>query len=89
MIPLAQPNQAEPQKPAQLGAPLGWRHLVRQQGVGAGSIGVHRVSHRANATRVSDENNAVQALMGSLRKRASQMGIKDDMVALIFGVVVA
>ena len=78
MLALSQPDQPEPQKAAEFGAALGWRHLVWWQGVGAGSIGVHRVSHRANATHVSAENNTVQRLMGSLRKGASQIGMKDD-----------
>jgi len=67
---MAQSHQPERQQAAQFGTALGWRHLVWWQGVRAGSIGVHRVSHRANATRVSAENNAVQRLMGSLRKHA-------------------
>jgi hypothetical protein len=76
VIPLAQPDQPERQQPTQFSAALGGRDLVWRQGIGAGLIGVHRVSHRANATRVSDENNAVQTFIGSLRKRASQMGME-------------
>ena len=64
------------QQAAQFCPTLGGRHLVGRERVWAGSIGLHVVSHGTNATRVSQENNAVQTLMGTLRKRASQVVIE-------------
>jgi hypothetical protein len=73
---MAQSHQAERQQAAQFGTALSGCHLVGWLAVGAGSFGVHRVFHEVNATRVSQENNAVQTLMGTLRKRASQVVIE-------------
>lgn len=67
---MPQSHQPERQQTAEFGAALGGRHLAWRQGIGAGSIGVHRVSHAANATRVSAENNHQQQLEGFMRSVA-------------------
>ena len=78
MFALLQPYQAERQQAAQIGPTLGGCHLVGRLAVRAGSFSMHRVFHEENATRLSTKNNAVQMLMGRLRKHAWSIGFRGN-----------